>query len=323
MARTQLGSALQQVERLFTTGTLSGCSDAVLFDLLAMRIHFCFDHQSVKEIISMQRPFVPVMIALIATLGQPAARGQSKPDLPTADTVLNQYIEATGGKAAYKMITSRVMTGTIEITGANLMGTIKLTQAAPRKLLLVINLGPIGETKQATDGKDAWEVSTVNGERDMNGDEKEAFIREADFYKELDWKDLYAKAECVGIEDVEGKPAYKIVLTPKSGKPTTEYYDKTSHLLVKQTGTTAGPMGDVLVDVFPSDYKTKDGILIPMTVTQKVLTQQIVMKMKDVKHNVDLPADLFRRSVPSDEPAKKKRADGNKLSIFHPKSNKE
>jgi O-methyltransferase domain len=30
MARTQLGSARQQVERLFTTGTLTGCSDAAL-----------------------------------------------------------------------------------------------------------------------------------------------------------------------------------------------------------------------------------------------------------------------------------------------------
>jgi hypothetical protein len=167
-------------------------------------------------------------------------------------------------------------------------------------------LGPVGENKRVTDGKNAWDVSTVGGDRELDGDEKEAFLREADFYKELRWKELYTKVECVGIEDVEGKPAYKIVLTPKAGKPSSEYYDKTSHLLVKGTSIVASPMGEISVDSFPSDYKKVDGILIPFTVSQKVLTQEIVMKMTDIKHNVDLPDDTFKRPTLSDEPAKKK-----------------
>ncbi len=68
----------------------------------------------------MRRPFAAVLFALVATLGQPGARAQSKPDLPTADTVMNQYIEATGGKAAYEKLKNRVATGTIEIPAANI-----------------------------------------------------------------------------------------------------------------------------------------------------------------------------------------------------------
>jgi hypothetical protein len=166
--------------------------------------------------------FVPALCALFAAIGQPAARAQSKPDLPTAETVLNQYVEATGGKAAYEKLKTRVATGTIEIPAANVKGTFKLTQAPPNKMLLISDLGPLGELNNGTDGKDAWEVSTVQGERTLLGEEKEKILREAHFYKELLWKELYAKAECVGIEDVDGKPAYKIVLTPKSGKPVTE-----------------------------------------------------------------------------------------------------
>ncbi|MFI5461230.1 MAG: hypothetical protein ACHRXM_37980 [Isosphaerales bacterium] len=253
----------------------------------------------------MQRRFIPALIALIAAVGPRAARGQSKPDLPTADTVLNQYVEATGGKAAYEKLKSRVSTGTIEITGANLKGTVKVTQALPNKVVVVTELGPIGQTKRVSDGKNAWDVSPL-GERELDGEEKEQFLRESNFYKELRWKELYAKVECVGIEDVDGKPAYKIVLKPKSGKPSTEYYDKASHLLVKQTAFTAGPMGEITVETFPSDYKAVDGVLIAFTATQKVLTQQIVLKMTAVKHNVDLPADTFRRPASPDEPAKKK-----------------
>ena len=48
--------------------------------------------------------------------------------------------------------------------------------------------------------------------------------------------------ECTGIADVEGKPAYKVVLTSKGGDVTTEYYDEASPLLVKASSTTKGPM---------------------------------------------------------------------------------
>ena len=50
----------------------------------------------------MRRLIIPAIFALCATVCQPVARGQAKADLPTADTVINQYIEATGGKAAYE-----------------------------------------------------------------------------------------------------------------------------------------------------------------------------------------------------------------------------
>jgi len=256
--------------------------------------------------ISMRRLSGPAVIALIATLGQPAARGQSKPDLPKAETVLNQYIEATGGKAAYEKIKNPVSKGTNQITRANLKGTFKLTPAIPNQLALVTELGPVGVLKRVTDGKNAWEVSTAGGERELDGEEKETFLREANLYEDLLWTELFAKVECVGIEDVEGKPAYKVVLTPKLGKPITKYYDKTSHLLVKETSFTATPMGDITVDEFPSDYKAVDGVLIPFTATQKVSTQQIILKMTEIKHNVDLPADAFRRPAAADEPAKKK-----------------
>jgi zinc protease len=254
----------------------------------------------------MRRLFVPVLIALLANIGQPAARGQSKPDLPKADTVMSQYIEATGGETPRKKLTNRVSTGTIELKGANIKGTIKVTEAPPNKVLLVTKLGPIGESKQGTDGKDAWEVSSINGDRDLDGEEKETFIREAGFFKDLNWKEIYDKVECVGVEDVDGKPAHKIVLTPKTGKPITQFFDKTSHLLVKQATITATPMGETPVEVYPSDYKDVDGVKIPFTLTQKVLTQEIVITLTEIKHNVEVPADTFRRPAAADEPAKKK-----------------
>ena len=188
-----------------------------------------------ERIRSCDRKLFSSLLCLAVVFGQPKARAQDKPNLPSADTVLNQYIEATGGKAAYEKHKNRVSTGSIELPAANIKGTIKLTQSAPNSAFVFFELGPAGETRRGTDGKTAWEISTLTGERDLDGDEKDSFIRETNFYKELLWKELYDKVECVGIEDVDGKPAYKLVLTPKSAKPVIEYYDKATHLIVKQT----------------------------------------------------------------------------------------
>jgi zinc protease len=255
----------------------------------------------------MRRPFALAAIALLITMARPV-RAQAPGDLPKAETVLDQYVEATGGKAAYEKLKNRTVSGTIEVAGANLKGTIKLSQAAPNRLVSVTDIEGVGQFIEGTDGKSAWKLSTVLGDRLLEGDEKETFLRRATFNDEIRWREVYDKVECAGIEDVDGKPAYKLVLTPKTGKPITKFYDKASHLLVKELLSDTSPMGEIQVESYPSDYKKVDGILVPFSLMQKAAGQAIELKMKEMKHNVDLPVDTFKRPAALDEPEKKKAA---------------
>jgi outer membrane lipoprotein-sorting protein len=251
----------------------------------------------------MRRLFALALIASLGALDRPA-RAQVAADLPKAETVLDQYVEAIGGKAAHEKIKTRTMTGTVEVPGANVKGTLTIQAAAPDKMVVVTDLGQFGKTTQGTDGKSAWMLSPLIGDRLMEGEEKDAFLSSAEFHRDVHWKDAYKKVECTGIEDVDGKPAYKLVLTPKVGKPTTHYYDKESHLQVKEVATQKGPMGEVTVEIYPRDYKKVDGILMPFSVTQKVLGQGIEMKLTEVKQNVELPADTFKRPASLDQTEK-------------------
>ena len=52
-------------------------------------------------------------------------------------------------------------------------------------------------------------------------------------------------------------------------------------------------MGEVPIEVIPADFKEVDGIKMPFKATQKVLTQEIVIKFDTVEQNVDLPKDTF------------------------------
>jgi zinc protease len=253
----------------------------------------------------MRSPLV-LAVVIVSALGHVPARGQEPGALPKAETVLADYIKATGGEEAYKKCKNRSLTGTIEIPAQNVTGKIQLFQAAPNQISVTTEIPNVLKQVQATDGKDAWELNNLTGDRLLADAEKDEFIRKAIFNEELQKKGLYDKIECVGIEDVDGKPAYKLVLTGKGGKMETEYYDKTSHLLVKETATAKTPMGEIEVEVFPGDYKKVDGLLIPFSMTQKALNQEIKIKMTEVKHNVDIPPDTFRRPAALADAAKKK-----------------
>ena len=45
-------------------------------------------------------------------------------DLPKAETILDKYIEVTGGKAAYEKNHSEVSTGTMEFVGKGIKGSV-------------------------------------------------------------------------------------------------------------------------------------------------------------------------------------------------------
>ena len=156
--------------------------------------------------------------------------------------MLNDFIEATGGKALYEKFKNCTQSGTVEIPNAGVTGKIQVFQAAPNQMAVVMETEQTGKTIEATDGKDAWTTS-VAGERILEGAEKEDMIREGRFNDDLYAKELWEKIECVGTEDIEGKPAYKLVFTAKTGKTITKFYDKTSHLLVKEVSHRKEPHG--------------------------------------------------------------------------------
>lgn len=236
------------------------------------------------------------LLALPLALVLPALAARADDPLPKAETVLDQFVEATGGKAAYEKLKNRVSKGTFELAQANIKGKAVMYQAPPNRAKIEIDLGDIGKSIEGSDGSVVWESNPFSGERLIEGEERADKLLHYTFNGEIKWREMYEKAECTGVEDVDGKPAYKVVLTPRpgQGKPVTEYYDKASHLQVKSIATTQGPMGEIRIEGYPSDYKKVDGVLVAYKLTQKLLTQTIVISMDEIKHNVDLPPNVFQ-----------------------------
>jgi hypothetical protein len=218
--------------------------------------------------------------------------------LPKGEAVLDQFVEATGGRSAYEKIHSEVSIGSFEFTGKGIRGTANSYKAAPNKSYMAMELPGIGKIEDGSNGEIAWNRSALQGPRIKDGDERAAAMREATFNEPLHWRKLYKGAETVGIESVDDKVCYKVILTPLEGKPETQFFDRQSHLLVKFAMTLSSPMGEVAMETRLGDYRKDGDILTPHRLELSAMGQNFVITIDTVKWNEEIPKSRF--DVPAD-----------------------
>jgi hypothetical protein len=214
-------------------------------------------------------------------------------DLPKGDALLDKYIEVTGGKAAYAKIHSDMTTGTMEFKAMGLKGKVTTYAAEPDKKYSEVVLTGIGKMQEGVNDGVAWSLSSMQGPHIKDGDEKAETLLQAKFNSDLNWRDQFKSAETVGMETVEGKECYKVVLTPKTGSPSTRWFDKDTNLLVKLAMTTKSAMGEVQSESVISEYRKEGEVLMPHKVISKVATMELVMTVETVQHNPEIPKDKF------------------------------
>ena len=136
-------------------------------------------------------------LAAVALLAA-GVRLNAADDLPKAEAVLDRYIEATGGRAAYEGTHTEIATGSMEIVGMGIQGKLVIYNAEPNQSLTEIEIEGIGKILEGTDGQTAWSLSALQGPRLKEGGEKSTALREARFNAQLHWRDLYKQAETAG-----------------------------------------------------------------------------------------------------------------------------
>jgi hypothetical protein len=186
-----------------------------------------------------------------------------------------------------------VMKGSMSIAAMGIKGAVTIYSAEPNQSSMSTNIAGVGKITEGTDGTHAWSFSAMQGPQLKKGEELDDSLREAFFHKENEWRKIYTSAVLDGVEDVDGKPAYKVTLTPKTGKPDTEYYDQASGFLVRVQTVRKTAMGDIPVDVSMGGYRKECGVELPHTMVQTVASQKIDFQIDSIDCNTQLPADAF------------------------------
>lgn len=209
--------------------------------------------------------------------GNPTEKPAMTLKIPTdmnAETVVNKYFEAIGGKDKAKAVKTTMMVANATIQGTPLVMTVKA--ALPNKILQEISV--MGNTMQKTIFNGTTGYSSSRGQKkDMTAEQITEAKAENTIFKDL----AYSSGKLIRIEPLDGKNA--IVLKYNDSEI---YYDMTSGLKVKEVKTSKMPNGkEVKVPTVFSNYKEVNGIKFPHSIEVKSGPMNLNFIVKEIKTN--------------------------------------
>jgi hypothetical protein len=226
-----------------------------------------------------------------AETAPPAPPAVEAPKLPAGDTIVDRSFDATGGEK-HGGVRTRLIRGTLSLPGMGITGPITVWQKEPNLIHTQADVEGIGSIVTGYDGKVMWQQDPMTGPRIIEGVERATQLRSAEI-DPRSWRKFYSSAETVAVEDVAGKPAYKVVLTPQEGTPVTNWFDVESGLLVKAELVAETHMGTIPMVTWYEDYEEADGVLSPRLVRQEAMGIEQRFTFEVFETNVELPADRF------------------------------
>lgn len=212
-------------------------------------------------------------------MGEPAKQLVAEADM-TAEKVLENYLNAIGG--ADKV--AAIQTAKISMD-ANVMGTA-LTIA----FVYDSQNGRYGQ-KTSIGGNVMQKTTLANGKgsmsvqgnlREMTPEQLAEAQLNSYLFPEAVYKANGYTATLDGLKDVDGKPAYKVVIATASGAKLINYYAQDSGLKIKYENPASG-------DTFYGDYQPTNGVLLPMSWTIKSPQIPVPLEAKVTSLQVNVP----------------------------------
>jgi photosynthetic reaction center cytochrome c subunit len=219
--------------------------------------------------------------------------------LPTADQILDKYIQALGGAARLAAITSFAATGSA-IGYGELGGNaeFKIFAKAPNQRTTLITYKDHPERGISTwifDGRTGW-IKTPRGlltEYELNGGELDGARLEAQLsfpgqikQSLTGWRG--AARQSIGDRDfmtVQGSGPRNFLATL--------YFDAQSGLLARLIRYTPSPIGRIPTQIDYLDYRDVGGVKFPFEYRFTWLDGRYTAKLSDVKTNVAIDAAVF------------------------------
>ena len=209
-----------------------------------------------------------------------APQAQQKPaaaDLPSAKSLIDKHIEATGGAAALKERKSTRAVGTLSVPAQGMNGTVEIFSMRPNKMLVKQSIAGIGEIVEGFDGTVAWSMSPMTGPMLVTGAELEQKKRDYDFDVALNPSLRYSDMKTLEKTTFDGKEVYKVSMTKKEGGEDIDFYDAKTGLKAGSINTRKSPMGDMTVTSTIVEYRKVGPVMVPASIKQSVTGMELMM----------------------------------------------
>lgn len=250
----------------------------------------------------------PQAIPAVATEQAPASQPQPEATKemkensgPTADQLLEKYVNALGGASAIDKTTTRVMKGTIDVGGKSL--PIDIYCKAPDERISFTHM-PEGDSVTAFNGHEGWLGMPGRPIREMHGSDLDGAAIDANLHLPTQLKEMFTEMRVRGTERIGDREAYQVVGQREGKPPIRLYFDQESGLLVRliRYGDTA--LGLLPTQIDYADYREVGGLKMPYRWTLARPGGRFTIQVSEMQQNVPVDDSRFVKPAPPPTPAK-------------------
>jgi outer membrane lipoprotein-sorting protein len=216
------------------------------------------------------------------------------PFIKAADTlnayrIIQKYIEVIGGREKLSKIEDR----TTEMKGNVQKVEVEMTiyQKQPNKFKQVIHAGDVEQTILYSN--DSGYVKINDQVKDILGVELAKLKNESTLNLLLNLDTNVIHLSYLGIDTIENKPAFKILLK-NSSLNWIHYYDVNTGFKIMDVKPVTSSQRTYLQETYYSDFRTVDGIYFPFKIKQKLGQQDMEFDVTSIKLNTGIDDSEFR-----------------------------
>jgi photosynthetic reaction center cytochrome c subunit len=244
------------------------------------------------------------------------------PGLPSAASVLDKYIQASGGAQRLAGLTSFVATGTsVGFGGFGGGGSVEIVAKSPDKRATIVLFKQEtgrGDQIRTYDGRTGWVRTPLNvlGEFQLSGGDLDGARFDAQLSFPGQIKQILTNLKAgppTSITDLpapdsqaslqqEVKLETHVVDTVQGTGPrgllVTLYFDKQTGLLLRELRYGASPIGRVPTQIDFADYRDVSGVKLPFRITYAWLDGRDSIVLNEIKTNVAVDEAKFGKPAP-------------------------
>lgn len=248
-------------------------------------VSYCIDISAFEKTISSTQAnsdSTEIIDSLITTIDSSANNSFAK-------EVLVKYVTAIGGEENLRRINDRITNVKGNVQGVETR--IVFLQKSPNKLLQRIIVGDV-EQKIIFNGSRGRKI--INDiKEEINGDELVKLSYDAIMELMLDPELYNLKLRYDGTELIDGKNAFKILLTLPNGAEWHQYYDMQTGWKVRDSKDIITPQGVFKQITDFDDYRDVEGIIYPFKVEQVLGNQKLEFIIESIQVNTGLAEANF------------------------------
>ena len=227
----------------------------------------------------------------------------------TAEELVSKNIEAKGGMAAIKAISSLRKTGKLETQGFALVILLRFDQKPQNLVRQSTSIEGMTQVK-AYDGNEGWQIDPFQGRRDperMADDDTRSLVEGFDFYGPLvDYEKKGSKVEYLGHAMVDGDDALRLKVTLKNGDLFNYYLDPDTYLeiRVERQLFIRGSVHESYNNL--GSYKKVNGVYFPFSMesgSPRNPGPGDKITFTKIEANVEIPDAEFKMPAPAKTPA--------------------